>query len=168
MGFLKLDGDKACLVHWDPLQSGELSSYCPLPLKSVWFFGVLLVNLRMNLVGWLGWFSCSMSGNGVVQYRFSSFCCSLAVEYAYRGNLRLCDRRSFALYRTGMLTLMIIMSHCLQLNLDLYLYRNGDTDVLAKSGRVSCPLTNRLDTLTARGLHCLRPSSVLSSYLSAS
>ena len=51
MGFLKLDGDKACLVHWDPLQSGELSSYCPLPLKSVWFFGVLLVNLRMNLVG---------------------------------------------------------------------------------------------------------------------
>ena len=54
ISFLKLVGDKAYLVHWDPLQSGDLGSHCPLRLKSVSLFGVLLVHLRMNLVGSLG------------------------------------------------------------------------------------------------------------------
>ena len=42
---IKLDGDKAYVVHWHPLQGNDFGSHCALRLKYVSFFGELLVHL---------------------------------------------------------------------------------------------------------------------------
>ena len=42
---IKLDGDKAYVLHWHPLQGNDFGSHCALRLKYVSFFGELLVHL---------------------------------------------------------------------------------------------------------------------------
>ena len=49
-----LDGDKAYVVHWYPLQGNDFGSHCALRLKYVSFFGVLSVYLGINLLSCFG------------------------------------------------------------------------------------------------------------------
>ena len=51
---IKLDGDKAYVVHWHPLQGNDFGSHCALRLKYVSFFGVLSVHLGINLLSCFG------------------------------------------------------------------------------------------------------------------
>ena len=51
---IKLDGEKAYVVHWQSLQGNDFGVHCALRLKYVSFFGVLLVHLGINLLACFG------------------------------------------------------------------------------------------------------------------
>ena len=139
---IKLDGDKAYVVHWYPLQGNDFGSHCALRLKYVSFFDVLLVHLGISLLCCFGWVGCSLSGNGALTAPFfPTFSCSLTVGCAHRCKLcRLLRLNVMKCLRCFEVRFFVNDHYVILFMAKLrHSYTNGNTEVLAKFGRISCP-----------------------------
>lgn len=138
-----------------------VGSRCALRLKYVSFFGVLSVHLITNLLTCFGWVGCSISGNGARTASFSpTFSCSLTVECAHRCNLCRLLRLNVVKYLRCCEIRFFLNDHYVILFIAKlrHSYMDGDTNVLAKFGCISCPFN-------LAGLMCLRALSMLRPYL---